>query len=143
MTVLTSTLRFSTLMSTLASQSPVSMLISGTPTLLAFTGMLTNSAIINSTDKIISGISVSGNYAEDGWNSTYLRGIQVTDHDGVASFETIFPGHYDDRATHTHLLAHMNVTVYENQTIANGNVTHIGQLFWNEVLRSAVEEVRS
>lgn len=105
--------------------------------------MLTNSAVINSTDRIISGISVSGNYAEDGWNSTYLRGIQVTNYDGVASFETIFPGHYDDRATHTHLLAHMNVTVYENQTIANGNVTHIGQLFWNEVLRSAVEEVRS
>lgn len=35
----------------------------------------------------------------------------------------------------------MNVTVYDNQTTANGNVTHIGQLFWNEDLRSAVEAV--
>lgn len=44
------------------------------------------------------------------------------------------------RATHTHLLAHMNVTVYPNNTIADGNnVTHIGQLFYNEELRSAVE----
>lgn len=91
---------------------------------------------------INSGISESGNYAADGWNSTYLRGIQITDEDGVASFETIFPGHYEGRATHTHLLAHMNVTVNDNSTLAldTGSVTHIGQLFWNEVLRSAVED---
>lgn len=89
-----------------------------------------------------SGISVSGNYAAGGWNSTYLRGIQSTDRDGVVSFETIFPGHYDGRATHTHLLAHMNVTANANGTlaVATGTVTHIGQLFWNEVLRSAVED---
>lgn len=65
----------------------------------------------------------------------------MTDSDGVASFETIFPGHYEGRATHTHLLAHMNVSVLGNDTISNGTVTHIGQLFWNEVLRSAVEAV--
>lgn len=41
---------------------------------------------------IYSGISVSGNYAADGWNSTYLRGVQATDSEGVVSFETIFPG---------------------------------------------------
>src|SRR6266498_388214 len=40
---------------------------------------------------------------------------------------------------HTHLLAHMNVSVLPNQTIADGTVTHIGQLFWNEDIRSAVE----
>lgn len=82
---------------------------------------------------------MTGNVAEDGWDSTYLRGIQATDSDGVASFETIFPGHYEGRATHTHLLAHENVTVLTNDTIQGGSVTHIGQLFWNEVLRSAVE----
>ncbi|KAL1967099.1 hypothetical protein VTN77DRAFT_3623 [Rasamsonia byssochlamydoides] len=91
---------------------------------------------------VYSGISESGNYAADGWNSTYLRGIQPTDEDGVASFETIFPGHYEGRATHTHLLAHTNVTINtNNNTLARGtgSVTHIGQLFWNEALRSAVE----
>ncbi|KAK4506066.1 hypothetical protein PRZ48_004031 [Zasmidium cellare] len=90
---------------------------------------------------VYSGISTSGNYAADGYNSTYLRGIQSTDAMGVATFDTIFPGHYDGRATHTHLLAHMNVTTLPNNTllIETGTVTHIGQLFWNEVLRTAVE----
>ncbi|KAL0259641.1 hypothetical protein SLS55_005378 [Diplodia seriata] len=89
---------------------------------------------------VYSGISTNGNYAADGLNSTYLRGIQVTDQDGVVGFETIFPGHYDGRATHTHLLAHMNVTVFPNNTISDtNNITHIGQLFWNEELRTAVE----
>lgn len=46
----------------------------------------------------------------------------------------------DGRATHTHLLAHMNYTVFENGTInADNNITHIGQLFWDEDVRSAVE----
>lgn len=79
------------------------------------------------------------NDADGGWNSTFLRGIQATDEDGVASFETIFPGHYKGRATHTHLLAHSNVTVLANETISGGAVTHIAQVFWNEVLRTAVE----
>lgn len=90
---------------------------------------------------VYSGISVSGNYAEDGVNSTYLRGVQLTDHEGVVSFETIFPGHYDGRATHTHLLAHTNATVMPNGTISiwNKPVAHIGQLFYPEELRTAVE----
>ncbi|KAF7553689.1 hypothetical protein G7Z17_g3422 [Cylindrodendrum hubeiense] len=92
---------------------------------------------------IYSGISTSGNYAADGLNSTYLRGIQLTDFDGVAQFETIFPGHYDGRATHTHLLSHANATVMPNGTISvwDAPVSHIGQVFWPETLRSAVEEL--
>lgn len=88
---------------------------------------------------LYSGVVATGN--EDSWDSTFLRGIQPTDSDGVASFETIFPGHYDGRAIHTHLLSHTNVTVLENGTISGGGVSHIGQLFWNEELRSAVELV--
>lgn len=90
---------------------------------------------------VYSGISVSGNYAEDGVNSTYLRGIQLTDHEGVVEFATIFPGHYSGRATHTHLLAHTNATLLPNGTISvfNKPVAHIGQLFYPEDLRSAVE----
>ncbi|KAK5687373.1 hypothetical protein LTS10_001511 [Elasticomyces elasticus] len=92
---------------------------------------------------VYSGISESGNYAADGYNSTYLRGIQFTDAEGVVSFETIFPGHYEGRATHTHLLAHTGSTILGNGTLANGTgaVTHIGQLFYPEALRSAVEAV--
>ncbi|KAH8202842.1 hypothetical protein TruAng_003005 [Truncatella angustata] len=90
---------------------------------------------------IYSGIYTSGNYADGGLNSTYLRGIQLTDHDGVASFETIFPGHYDGRAVHTHLLAHTNASVQSNGTISvwEAPVAHIGQLFWDDDLRAEVE----
>lgn len=92
---------------------------------------------------VYSGIYESGNYAEDGLNSTYLRGVQLTDHDGVVQFETIFPGHYSGRATHTHLLAHTNVSLQDNGTISvwNKPVSHIGQLFYPEELRSAVEAI--
>ena len=76
---------------------------------------------------------------QGGLNTTFLRGIQETDEDGVVAFETIFPGHYDGRAIHTHLLTKSNVTVRENQTTQDGAVTHIGQLFWPEELRSEVE----
>jgi len=34
-------------------------------------------------------------------NNTFLRGLQATDPDRVAQFETLFPGHYGGRATHS------------------------------------------
>lgn len=74
-----------------------------------------------------------------GLNTTFLRGIQETDEDGVVAFETIFPGHYQGRATHTHLLTKSNVTVRDNGTTDGGAVTHIGQLFYPEDLITEVE----
>ncbi|KAI1753348.1 Intradiol ring-cleavage dioxygenase [Xylaria castorea] len=76
-----------------------------------------------------------------GLNTTFLRGIQLTDYEGVATFETIFPGHYSGRAPHTHLLAHTNASVQSNGTISvwGAPVSHIGQLFWPEDLRVEVE----
>ncbi|KAI5235957.1 aromatic compound dioxygenase [Aureobasidium subglaciale] len=89
---------------------------------------------------VYSGISTSGNYASDGYNSTYLRGIQplmVTASSTSKQYSLIL-----GRATHTHLLSHMNVARFPNNTIsATNNITHIGQLFWNSELREAVEEV--
>ncbi|KAK7179137.1 hypothetical protein DPSP01_012212 [Paraphaeosphaeria sporulosa] len=76
---------------------------------------------------------------QGGLNSTFLRGIQETDDDGVVTFETIFPGHYEGRATHTHLLTKSNVTLRENGTTEGGAVTHIGQLFYPEDLITEVE----
>ncbi|KAF4995950.1 hypothetical protein FGRMN_4805 [Fusarium graminum] len=83
----------------------------------------------------------SGVSSQAGLNTTFLRGIQITDHDGVVQFETIFPGHYEGRATHTHLLTHSNASVSPNGTIQvwNSPVNHIGQLFWPEDLREEVE----
>ncbi|KAG9191606.1 hypothetical protein G6011_10340 [Alternaria panax] len=78
--------------------------------------------------------------SQGGLNTTFLRGVQETDADGVVAFETLFPGHYEDLATHTHLIVKTNVTVRSNGTTgSNGAVTHIGQLFWPEDLKSAVE----
>ncbi|TGJ79259.1 hypothetical protein E0Z10_g9507 [Xylaria hypoxylon] len=69
-----------------------------------------------------------------GLNTTFLRGIQLTDYEG-------FPGHYEGRAPHTHLLAHTNASVKSNGTISvyGAPVSHIGQLFWPEELRVEVE----
>jgi len=33
---------------------------------------------------------------------TTLRGVQPTDSHGIASFDSLFPGHYEGRATHIH-----------------------------------------
>ncbi|RDW58966.1 intradiol ring-cleavage dioxygenase [Aspergillus mulundensis] len=90
---------------------------------------------------VYSGVVATGNEAD--WDSTFLRGIQESDEDGVVTFQTIFPGHYDGRAIHTHLLTHIGATVNENNgtlQVGTGSIAHIGQLFWNEVLRSAVED---
>ncbi|KAF2690896.1 aromatic compound dioxygenase [Lentithecium fluviatile CBS 122367] len=76
---------------------------------------------------------------QGGLDSTFLRGIQETDEDGVVAYETIFPGHYDGRATHTHLLTKSNATLRDNSTTSGGAVTHIGQLFYPEDLITEVE----
>ena len=55
---------------------------------------------------------VSGVYSgypdqsEDTTGETFLRGKQVTDADGVAEFETIYPGWYPTRAVHIHFMAY-------------------------------------
>ncbi len=35
-------------------------------------------------------------------SGTTLRGVQPTDEDGIATFVTLMPGHYDGRTTHIH-----------------------------------------
>ncbi|KAI4907043.1 hypothetical protein J4E90_009937 [Alternaria incomplexa] len=77
---------------------------------------------------------------QGGLNTTFLRGVQETDADGVVAFETLFPGHYTDRATHTHLLVKSNVTVRSNGTTgSDGTIAHAGQLFYPEDLKAEVE----
>jgi protocatechuate 3,4-dioxygenase beta subunit len=83
-----------------------------------------------------SGVDSTG---QGGLNSTYLRGVQPTSDDGVAEFDTVFPGHYDGRATHEHVVAHVNASILRNGSFTGGTVAHIGQLFFDESLRSEVE----
>ncbi|KAI0970594.1 aromatic compound dioxygenase [Xylaria arbuscula] len=92
---------------------------------------------------VYSGIVASGNgdsSDETNIDKTWLRGIQLSDSDGVVQFESIFPGHYTSRATHIHLLVHTNATVYANGTLGNEvSASHVGQSFFDQSLISAVE----
>ncbi|KAH6662955.1 Intradiol ring-cleavage dioxygenase [Plectosphaerella plurivora] len=98
----------------------------------------------NSTG-VYSGIVASGNgdsSDESNIDNTWLRGIQPTDSDGVAQFESIFPGHYTSRATHIHLMAHTNATLLANQTLGSENyASHVGQAFFDQDLITEVEKV--
>ncbi|RPB04624.1 hypothetical protein L873DRAFT_1798981 [Choiromyces venosus 120613-1] len=85
-------------------------------------------AITNSTG-VYSGVVASGNHDSadtTNLNKTFPRALQPTDPNGVAQFLTLFPGHYHGRATH--FVEH-----------TGGNVTHVGQPFYGEALRAAVE----
>lgn len=53
-------------------------------------------------------------------------------------FLTIFPGHYTGRTYHTHLIAHQGGFANLNATFSGGNVTHVGQLFYDTALQEAV-----
>ena len=96
----------------------------------------------NQSYQVYSGVvsSGNGNTADTGnLDKIFLRGIQETDSDGVATFESIFPGHYSGRATHHHVVLHLDATVLSNGTLTGGTVPHIGQLFWDQSLISIVE----
>ena len=58
---------------------------------------------------------------------TFLRGIQRTDAQGIARFDTIYPGWYQGRAVHIHVKVHVS-----------GRVVHTGQLFFDDALTDAV-----
>ncbi|KAK4458229.1 Intradiol ring-cleavage dioxygenase [Cladorrhinum samala] len=93
---------------------------------------------------VYGGVVANGNGdSSDASNidNTFLRGIQPTNEDGVATFETIFPGHYSGRTTHIHLMAHANATLLANQTLGNDIYSsHVGQVFFDQDLIYAVEK---
>lgn len=72
-------------------------------------------------------------------NATFLRGLQKTDADGVALFETLFPGHYSGRATHIHVMLHQNATPAANGTLMSTTAAHVGQIYFDQDLITRVE----
>ena len=56
-----------------------------------------------------------------------MRGVQKTDRNGVAVFQTVYPGWYQGRTVHIHVKVHVG-----------GNVVHTGQLFFSDTLTDAV-----
>jgi protocatechuate 3,4-dioxygenase beta subunit len=85
-----------------------------------------------------------GLYSDESSNGTsgqtYLRGVQLTDKKGFATFETVYPGHYTGRATHIHLKVHIGGKA-RGGTLRGGHVSHTGQLFFAESANSSVYAV--
>ncbi|MGI9050955.1 MAG: intradiol ring-cleavage dioxygenase [Rubrobacteraceae bacterium] len=74
-------------------------------------------------------------------NKTFLRGVQLTDKDGVAEFETIYPGWYQGHALHIHLKMHEGGKT-SGKTYEGGHVSHTGQLFFPEDVTERVAAVK-
>lgn len=70
----------------------------------------------------------SGEPSEGSQGETYLRGIQLTDGNGLAEFATIYPGQYPGRTTHIHIKVHVGGR-QSGGTYSGGHVSHTGQLF--------------
>ncbi len=64
----------------------------------------------------------------------------MTNANGIAVFDTIYPGWYTGRATHIHIKVHvgMNITSNTSGTYSGGHVSHTGQLFFNDTLTDSV-----
>ena len=60
-------------------------------------------------------------------NRTFMRGAQRTGADGIATFQTVYPGWYHGRTVHIHVKVHVG-----------GNVVHTGQLFFADAVTDAV-----
>jgi len=61
---------------------------------------------------------------------TFLRGIQLSDANGVVSYRTVFPGFYMGRTNHIHF----KVRIGDGKSFEAGHVSHTGQLFFPEGL---------
>ncbi|KAK3326916.1 Intradiol ring-cleavage dioxygenase [Cercophora scortea] len=72
---------------------------------------------------------------------TALRGVQPTDDHGVASFDSLLPGHYDGRASHIHAIVYLGATKQPNNTITGGKAAHIGQLYFDQSLIASIDTV--
>lgn len=61
----------------------------------------------------------------------FLRGVQITNDQGIVEFATVYPGWYAGRAIHLHLKVHLGGD-RSADTYAGGHVSHTGQLFLPE-----------
>ena len=85
---------------------------SGLPLVLAIKVVNTNNSCAPVPGAVVDiwQCDAGGNYSQYGSerNLTYLRGLQTTGGDGVATFTTIYPGWYQGRATHIHVEVTVN-----------------------------------
>jgi protocatechuate 3,4-dioxygenase beta subunit len=70
----------------------------------------------------------------------FLRGVQVTDKQGMAEFTTLYPGWYHGRTIHIHVKVHLGGSAAGDK-YAGGHVAHIGQLFFPEEVTADVSRL--
>lgn len=89
------------------------------------------------TSELLDGYTKRADGTTD--DETFLRGVQVTNEEGMIEFLTKFPGYYTSRTTHFH------VTVQSNASLGLGfsqsATQHVGQVFFDEDLLSEVYAV--
>jgi hypothetical protein len=66
-------------------------------------------------------------------------GLQITNNDGLATFDTVYPGWYVGRAIHMHIKVRIGGS-YDSETglYSGGTVAHTGQLFFNDSFSDSV-----
>jgi protocatechuate 3,4-dioxygenase beta subunit len=67
--------------------------------------------------------------------------VQFTDRHGLASFRSIYPGHYQGRTTHIHIKVHTGATDSKGK-LTGGHVAHTGNLFPTDAVSTAVYKLR-
>jgi protocatechuate 3,4-dioxygenase beta subunit len=66
----------------------------------------------------------NGGGKDEGEGTTFLRGTQTADDDGIVEFLTIYPGWYSGRAVHIHLRVHLDdATVLTSQMFFDSDYT--------------------
>jgi protocatechuate 3,4-dioxygenase beta subunit len=78
--------------------------------------------------------------SEETVGQTFLRGVQFTDSEGWAELKTIYPGHYEGRATHIHVKVHIGGK-RTKKTYSGGHICHTGQMLFHEGVTDAVYEL--
>jgi len=64
--------------------------------------------------------------------STFLRGVQMTDAEGVVVMTTLYPGWYKGRSNHVHVKVHVGGSTSGGRYVegAKGHICYVGQLFF-------------
>jgi protocatechuate 3,4-dioxygenase beta subunit len=71
----------------------------------------------------------------------FLRGVQLTDSNGIAEFTTLYPGWYQGRTIHIHVKVHLGGETANNK-YQGGHVAHTGQFFFPEEISADVAKMQ-
>jgi protocatechuate 3,4-dioxygenase beta subunit len=73
---------------------------------------------------------------EESADLRFLRGIQITDENGLVEFQTIYPGWYMGRTVHIHMKVVEDGVA--GKTYDGGQTVHTGQLFFDDAISDRV-----